>query len=147
MSVHYYPGKANVVADDLSRLYMGSVTHVEEERKKLVNDVHRLTRFGVRLMSISESGIALQNRAESSLVVGVKEKQDSDSVLLELNDAVHYHRLEVFSQRGDDVLRYQGTLCVPDVGKLRHHILAKAHNSRYSIHPGATKMYRNLQEV
>ena len=33
------------------------------------------------------------------------------------------------------------------MGVLRHHILADAHNSRYSIHQGATKMYRNLREV
>ena len=55
MSVHYHPGKANVVADALSRLSKGSVTHVEEERKKLVKVVHRLARLGVRLMSISDS--------------------------------------------------------------------------------------------
>ena len=48
---------------------------------------------------------------------------------------------------GDGVLLYQGRLCVPDVGVLRHHILADAHNSRYSIHPGATKMDRDLREV
>ena len=29
MSVHYHPGKANVVEDSLSRLSMGSVAHVE----------------------------------------------------------------------------------------------------------------------
>ena len=31
MSVHYHPGKVNVVADAVSRLSMGSVAHVEEE--------------------------------------------------------------------------------------------------------------------
>ena len=55
--------------------------------------------------------------------------------------------MEVFSQGGDGVLRYQGRLCVLDVGELRQHILAEAHNSRYSIHPGAIKMYRDLREV
>ena len=39
MSVHYHSGKANVVVDALSRLSMGSVAHVEEERKKNVKDV------------------------------------------------------------------------------------------------------------
>ena len=31
MSMHYHPCKANVVADALSRLSMGTVAHVEEE--------------------------------------------------------------------------------------------------------------------
>ena len=47
MSVHYHPGKANVVADALSRLSMGSVAHVEEERKELVKDVHWNAHMGV----------------------------------------------------------------------------------------------------
>ncbi|KAH0719580.1 hypothetical protein KY285_015611 [Solanum tuberosum] len=147
MSVHYHSGKANVVADALSRLSMGSVAHVEEERKELAKDVHRLARLGVLLMSISDGGVTVQNGAESSLVEEVKEKQDNDLILLQLKGAVHQHRVEVFSQGGDGVLRYQGILCVPDVGELRQHILAEAHNSRYSIHLGATKMYRDLREV
>ena len=45
MSVYYHLGKGNVVADALRRLSMGSVAHVEEERKELVKDVHRLARL------------------------------------------------------------------------------------------------------
>ena len=55
--------------------------------------------------------------------------------------------MEVFSQVGDGVLRYQGRLCVPDVGELINNILEEAHNSRYIIHLGYTKMYRDLREV
>ena len=73
MSVHYHPGKANVVVDALSRLSMGSVAHIKEERKELVNDVHRLARLGVRIMSITGSGVNVHNGAESSFVVEVKE--------------------------------------------------------------------------
>ncbi|XP_027767790.1 uncharacterized protein LOC114074070 [Solanum pennellii] len=49
MSVLYHPGKANVVADALSRLSMGSVSHVDEAKRGLVKEVHRLARLGVRL--------------------------------------------------------------------------------------------------
>ena len=84
MSVHYHSGKANVVEDSLSRLYMGSVVHVEEEKEELVKDVHRFAHFGVFLMSISDSGVTVQNWGESSLIVEVKEKKDSDQILLEL---------------------------------------------------------------
>ena len=46
MSVLYHPGKANMVADALSWLSMGSVSHVEEAKKYLLKDVHRLARMG-----------------------------------------------------------------------------------------------------
>ena len=52
MSVHYHPYKENVVADALTRLSMGSVAHVVEERKELVKDVHSLARLGVHHISI-----------------------------------------------------------------------------------------------
>ena len=81
MSMHYHPGKENAVADALSRLYMGSVAHVNEETKELEKDVHRLARLGVRLMSISDSGVIVQNGAKSTSVLEVKEKEDSDPIL------------------------------------------------------------------
>ena len=46
MSVYYHSGKANVVVDVLSRLSMGNISHVEEEKKELVKEVHQLDRFG-----------------------------------------------------------------------------------------------------
>ena len=98
-------------------------------------------------MSISYNVVTVQNREESSLVVEVKEKQESDPILLELKGEVNNQRVEVFSQGGDGVLRYQGRLCVPYVGELRQHILAEAHNSGYSIHPYATKIYHDLREI
>ena len=91
-------------------------------------------------MSISESGVTVQNGVESSLVVGVKEKQDSDPIFLELRSVVHNQRIEVSSQGGNGVLHYQGRLCTPYVSELRKNILAESHNSRYSIHSCATKM-------
>ena len=48
MSVLYHPNKTNVVANALSRLTMGSVSHVEEAKKDLVKDVHRYARLSVR---------------------------------------------------------------------------------------------------
>ena len=47
MSVHYHPGKDNVVADALSLLSMGSVSHIDDEKKELVKEVHQLARLGV----------------------------------------------------------------------------------------------------
>ena len=81
------------------------------------------------------------------MVVELKENQESDPILFELKGEVHNQRVVVFFHGGDGVLCYQGRLYVLDVGKLRKHILAEVHNSRYSIHPGATNMHFNLREV
>ena len=83
----------NVVADALSRLSMGSVSRVKEGINELVKNVQRLALLGVRLMSISDSGVIVQNGEESSWVVEVKEKQESDPILLELKGAVHNQRV------------------------------------------------------
>ena len=45
------------------------------------------------------------------------------------------------------MLRYEGRLCVLDVDGLRDQILEEALGSRYSIHPGSTKMYLDLREI
>ena len=135
------------MADALSRLSMGSVAHVEEKRKELVKDVHRLARLGVSLMSILDNDVIVQNGSESSFVVEVKEKQEIDPILLELKGAVKNQKVEVFSLGGDGVFLYRGRLSVPDVGELRQHILEEAHTSAYSIHLGATKMYHKPWEV
>ena len=44
------------------------------------------------------------------------------------------------------VLRIKGRVCVPRVDNLIYTILIETHISRYSIHPGATKMYRDLKQ-
>ncbi|WMV59104.1 hypothetical protein MTR67_052489 [Solanum verrucosum] len=112
-----------------------------EERKELAKDVHRLARLGVHLMSISYGGVTIQNGSESSLVAEVKEKQDSDPILLQLKGAVHQQRVEVFSQGRDGVLRYKGRLCVSKVGLPRTH---RQHDSIWVIVDRVTKFARFL---
>ncbi|KAH0764840.1 hypothetical protein KY285_000711 [Solanum tuberosum] len=68
MSILYHPDKASVVADALSRLSMGSTTHLEGDKKELAKDVNRLAWLGVRLMDSSEGGVVVMNGAEPSLV-------------------------------------------------------------------------------
>ncbi|XP_070022120.1 uncharacterized protein [Nicotiana sylvestris] len=142
----YHPGKANVVVDALSRKSMGSLTHLEAYQRPLAREVHQLTSLGVRLADSNEGGVIVQNGAELSLVVEVKEKQFNDPLLAQLKEGIHKHKTTAFSiGMNDGTLRYQDRLCIPDIDGLRERIMVEAHTSRYSMHPGSTKMYHDLK--
>ena len=64
--------------------------------------------------------------------------EPKDSVLVKMNES--------FALGDDGILKQQDRLCVPDVDDLRTRIIAEAHGSRYSIHPGSTKMYHDLKQ-
>ena len=46
----------------------------------------------------------------------------------------------------DDILRFKGRVCVLGGPLFRTQILKEDHQSRLSIHPGMTKMYKDLKE-
>ena len=45
----------------------------------------------------------------------------------------------------NDELRFRGRLCVPDLDQIREEILGECHRSKFSIHPGSNKMYRDMK--
>ena len=53
INIHYHPGKANVVDDDLSMMSTESTSHIEDGNKELVKDIHRLARLDVGCFSSS----------------------------------------------------------------------------------------------
>ena len=57
ISVMHHLGKVNVVVDALSRMSMGGVAHVEDHKKKFVQEVHQLARLGVRLVDSAEGSV------------------------------------------------------------------------------------------
>ena len=65
MSVLYHPDKANVVADALSHMTMGSVSHLDEAKKDLVREVHKLARLGMMLESSPCGGAIVHYNFES----------------------------------------------------------------------------------
>ncbi|WMV58503.1 hypothetical protein MTR67_051888, partial [Solanum verrucosum] len=113
ISVLYHPGKENVVADALSQLSMGSVAHVEDNKKKFVRDVHIFSQLGVWLVNSTKGGAMVHNDSESYFVTNVKAKQGLDPTLVELKEPMLKRFVESFYQWGDSVIRYQHCLYVP----------------------------------
>ena len=76
----------------------------------------------------------------------VKEKQLVDDVLCARYLQVQNGGLEGYSLSTDGVLCFQGKVCMPRDVELRQKILQEAHSSPYAMHPGGSKMYRDLRE-
>ena len=56
MSVLYHPDKANVVADALSCMTVGRVSHLDEAKNDVAREVHRLARSGGEVREFSGCG-------------------------------------------------------------------------------------------
>ncbi|XP_073020923.1 uncharacterized protein [Primulina eburnea] len=114
LTISYHPGKANKVADALSRKGPGKVT----------------------LASLS---------AQPCLQETVKLNQDRDPALTKPKDQVREGKSQEHQIDDKGILWMKGRLCVPDNDNLRQEIMAEAHKSKFSVHPGSTKMYRDLK--
>ncbi|KAI3706750.1 hypothetical protein L6452_24692 [Arctium lappa] len=113
----YHPGKANVVADALSRRSHGE---------------------GVK-MSLARIDVV------SSLLESVKASQEEALKEENLKDEVMVKQRELLTEDGRGLKLFQGRIWVPKLGGNRELLLEEAHKSKYSIHPGSTKMYRDLK--
>ena len=85
--------------------------HVEEEKKKLVKDVHRLDPLGARLEDSPNGGFMVHCNLDSSLVVAVKSKKHIDQILMELKEAVLGKLNESLSQGQVVFLGTKGIMC------------------------------------
>ncbi|KAA3483558.1 DNA/RNA polymerases superfamily protein [Gossypium australe] len=128
-SIEYHPGKANVVADALSR--------------KVVTDLRAMF---ARLSLYDDGSLLAELQVKPTWIEEIKEKQLGDDSLNARRLQVQDGGLEGHSLSGDGVLCFQGRPCMPNDVGLRQRILQDAHNSPYAMHPGGSKMYGDLRK-
>ncbi|EOY20325.1 Retrotransposon protein, Ty3-gypsy subclass, putative [Theobroma cacao] len=146
-TILYHPGKANVVADALSRKSMGSLAHISIGRRSLVREIHSLGDIGVRLEVAETNALLAHFRVRPILMDRIKEAQSKDEFVIKALEDPQGRKGKMFTKGTDGVLRYGTRLYVPDGDGLRREILEEAHMAAYVVHPGATKMYQDLKEV
>ena len=76
----------------------------------------------------------------------IKEAQGLDPSLVRIRKEVMEGKETNFGVSDEGILHFKGRLCVPNNEELRKQILSEAHDTPYSIHPGVTKIYKDLKE-
>ncbi|GJY03401.1 putative nucleotidyltransferase, ribonuclease H [Tanacetum coccineum] len=113
--IRYHPGKANVVADALSRK-----ERVKPKRVRAMNMI-------------------LQSSIKDRIPTAQKEAVDESVGLQKGLD-------EMIKLRNAGALYYLDRIWVPLKGDVRTLIMDEAYKSKYSVHPGADKMYYDLRD-
>ncbi|XP_052622619.1 uncharacterized protein LOC128127916 [Lactuca sativa] len=116
--IRYHPGKANVVADARS----------SKER--------------VKPSRVRALGMVIQTSLKSQ-IIDAQEK----ALFKENLPGETLHDLKVrFETKPDGFHYFKDRVWIPRVNDLRDMVLEESHRSKYSIHPGADKMYKDLKE-
>ncbi|GJT99092.1 reverse transcriptase domain-containing protein [Tanacetum coccineum] len=117
--IRYHPGKANVVADALSRK-------------------ERLKPRRVRAMAVTIQ-IGMREKIQAAQSEALKQ----ENILME-----NLHGLDQQMEKKEgESLYFMDRIWVPLVGGMRKMIMNEAHKSKYSVHPGADKMYHDLRDM
>ncbi|KOM49485.1 hypothetical protein LR48_Vigan08g031200 [Vigna angularis] len=138
----YHPGKTNVVADALSRRQAQITTLMVKELELL--EKLRDMNLGLQL---TPNHIWCGHLAiTSDFLEQVKVEQSMDQELQQKIRLLDTDQAKEFVLSKDGIFRFKNRVCIPAKSELKHLILDEGHKSRISIHPGMTKMYKDLKE-
>ncbi|GJR64078.1 putative reverse transcriptase domain-containing protein [Tanacetum coccineum] len=118
--IRYNPGKANVVADALSRKVRENPLRV----RSLV--MFTYTDLSKRILKAQLEAVKQENAKAENLGRLLK---------------------PIFEVHSDGIWYFENRVWLPLFGGLRDLIMHESHKSKYSIHPGSDKMYQDMKKL
>ncbi|XP_040967819.1 uncharacterized protein [Gossypium hirsutum] len=122
--------KANVVADVLS--------------KKAAIELRAMF---AQLSISDDGGLLAELRIKPVMFERIKSAQLEDDKLIKKKEMVQSDTTRNFNIDKHDCLRYRDRICIPINSDIKELILREAHDGPFALHPGGTKMYRDLREL
>ncbi|WVZ63853.1 LOW QUALITY PROTEIN: hypothetical protein U9M48_013451 [Paspalum notatum var. saurae] len=140
LEVHYHPGKANVVADALSRKAHCNFIEARPTVRVLcceIGDIEIPTALEAELYNL-----VLEPTIKDQIIAAQKQDKGMSHIRDEINDK----KKACFKLDEEGVLWFKNRLVVPKDMELRKKILDEAHTSMFTLHPGSNKMYQDLKQ-
>ncbi|XP_028120777.1 uncharacterized protein LOC114318118 [Camellia sinensis] len=143
VTLSYHLGKANVVADALSRKNRGIVASLALREWSMVGT---LNEFGVQMEAQDEKAYLGAQIVTPKLLSEILESQKYDQEVaftkarMESNETMLGWEIHTYES-----LRYQGRMFAPSDDSLREKVLKEFHHSEFAVHPRGTKMYQDLK--
>jgi hypothetical protein len=141
LEVHYHLGKANVVADALSRKSQCNYVMMDSRINTLCDELSKMK------IEVIPSGALSHISVEPTLRDQIIMAQLSDKGVQIIKENLHQktEKYKCFHQDGKGILWFGSRLVVPKNKDLKKKILDEAHLSKFFMHPGSTKMYHDLK--
>ena len=136
LDIAYHPGKANLVADALSR------RRAEVSAEKEVEILEGMVRsLNLNTLASENEPLGLEAVNQADLLTRIQQAQGSDENLQKVarNDKTEYQ----ITSNG--TILVHGRISVPGDRELKEEIMRQAHKSKFSVHPRLNKMYKDIK--
>jgi hypothetical protein len=142
LEVHYHPGKANVVADALSRKAHCHCLSISTFGDTLCHQMRKLNLEIIPQGSLNL--LSIESTLQDKIIMS--QLHDQGIKIIKSKLSLGEAKYKCFHTDHQGVLWFNNRFVVTKDHPLRRQILDEAHLSKFSIHPGSTKMYQDIRQ-